>query len=178
VAALGVYVAVRQIKEKVDSLVRDIPRFHEWLYGYNGDEDNKVLFDPNDVAEADIGGVYGEIEALKGGIGDMVGRITELAVLLEIPVVELVDGEEQPRNSHVIYCEVQQKLLETMNSAGALEGATNIAIRMLCLDENTPGVDFTDQQVADATGLSLLVVGALRNQVTDPTKSLCSGITS
>ena len=155
-------------KRRTDALIEAIPNFQRWLYGV--DNDTKKLIE-NPTAETARGAV-GTVNAIHTAVAEMIARITALAEIFGIATKD-EDGEDI--DPEIIYCEVEKALIGATKTAAELEASYAIATRMICLDnDENNNIDFSDQDISQATGLPDTLVARRRDDVaSDP--SLCTG---
>jgi hypothetical protein len=162
--ALSITILFINEKRRSDALIQAIPEYQAWLYG-RAEDTGKIIEKP--TAETALGSV-GQVNGMQGAVAQMIQRITDLAEVLGIEV----ERDGKPVDPEIIYCELEKTLIGSIKTAAEIEASFAIATRMICLDNSDATVDFSDQEISKATGLSDTLVARRRNDVAaDP--SLC-----
>ena len=152
-------------KRRTEALVQAIPDFQSWLYG-KSESTNNIIENPN---EETARGAVGQVNEIHAAVAQMKARIIDLAEAIGVPTVE---GDDEPIDPEIIYCEVEKALLGSIKTGAEIEAAFAVATRMICLDINDDNITFSDADISKATGLPDTLIARRRSDVIgDP--SLC-----
>lgn len=171
--SLGVIVI--DIINRKKSMIEVIPKFQGWLYGYEDEAETQPIKTP-DITTDDgirVGGAAGRILEMQQAIAAIHDAIRTLA-RLEGVATETPDGTD--RDMNLVFCEIRRIMDGRVRSASQVAAALDVTTRMLCIDHWTPGISYSDTQIADVTGIDAFTVGLLRSQVSSNPTALCPGV--